>query len=138
MSLQTTNALSTVVLNTLIHAAAVGWAANTGWAAVATLPIGALGGATFGAVRYLSRIPLAALGTKCLNTEHPQASSAAKTLAEALKFFGGYAAAWAVLAAAGFTLTLSHMASLSLVSMFTGIGVHLLLHCMGLNTAAAR
>lgn len=132
MSVQTTNLVSKVILSAGIESAAVAWAASA-----VTSPIGALGGAIFGAVRYVSQIPLAMIGIKYLNSDHPQASSAAKTLAEALKFFGSYAAAWGVLVAAGFTLTLSHVVTLTVVSMFTALGVHLLLNCMGLNTAAA-
>lgn len=133
MSVQTTNSISKVILSTGIESAAVAWAASA-----VTSPIGALGGAIFGAVRYISQIPLIMLGTKCLNTEDPLASSAAKTLAKALQFFGSYAAAWGVLAAAGFTLTLSHIMTLTCISIFTAIGVHFLLDFMGFNTAATR
>lgn len=130
MSVQTTNRISQIVLAVGIESGAVAWAAHA-----LNNPIGALGGALFGAVRYVSQIPLGILGIKYLNANHPQADAAAKTVAAALQFFGSYAIAWGVLAAAGFTLTLTHMVSITLYSILTAIGLEVLLSCLSLNPA---
>jgi hypothetical protein len=133
MSVQTTNALSTIVLSTSLESAAVAWAAHA-----ISSPIGAVGGAIFGAVRSLSRYPLALIGEKLLNSTHPQAAQAAKVLAAALVILGSYAAAWGVLVAAGMAITFQHVVQLTVVSIFTSIGIDILLRCFGLNTAPAR
>lgn len=130
MSVETTNMISKVTIGTAVEAGAVAWGA-----AAISSPIGALGGALFGAVRYVSQIPLIMCGTKCLNANNPQASTAAKTLAKAIEFFGSYAIAWGILAAAGFSLTLSHVVTLTLMSIVTSIALHFLLVCLGLNPA---
>jgi len=134
-SVSTTNFVSRVVLDAAFEAGAVACAA-----AALSSPIGALGGAVFGGIRSISQFPLAMLVTKCLNINNPQASSAAKTLAKALVIFGSYSLAWGALAAAGVTLPLSHVVSLTIVSIFTSIAIALVLTCLGIasNDATAR
>lgn len=131
MAVQTTNTISRMILSTAFESGAVAWAAHA-----ITSPIGAMGGAIFGAVRYLSKLPLSFIAIKGLNAEHPQAAAAAKTLASALVFFGSYAAAWGALAAMGLSLTVSHMVTLTIVSIFTSIGIELLMGFVGINPAA--
>jgi hypothetical protein len=92
--------------------------------------MGALGGALFGAVRSISRIPLHMFNDKFLNINHPQANSAAKILGVGVVFFGSFAAAWGALAATGITLTVNHMYSLALVSTFTQFAIELFLACL--------
>lgn len=89
-------------------------------------PIGAAGGALFGAVSYISSQALRQFGKSCLHSEHPQAP-AAKALAKAIEIFGRYAAAWGALALAGFSLTLSHVVGFIIVSEFAAIGLAVLI-----------
>lgn len=133
MSVQTTNAISNVVLSTALESGALAWAAHA-----ISSPIGVMGGAIFGAVRYISQLPLDFISNKCFNHKHPEASAAAKTIAKALIFFGSYAAAWGVLAVAGFSLSASHIVSLSLCSIITAIGIDILLECLGISTSPQR
>jgi len=133
MSVQTTNLISKVILGAAMESGAV-----AGAAAWMVSPIGPIGGAIFGAVRHLSQLPLAHFGKYYLNTDNPLATSAAKTLSAVIQFFGSYATAWAALYAAGFVLTLSHMVTLSVASIFTMIAIHFAIGCLGLNPEAAR
>lgn len=124
-SVHSTNLLSETTIGLGIEAGAVAWAA-----AALSSPIGAMGGALFGAVRHVSHIGLA-LGTeKCLNTADPLAATDAKTLAKALTIFGSYALAWGVLAVAGFSLTVSHVVALTLMSIITTIAIDFILQCV--------
>lgn len=125
MSVQTTNEISKVILKVGVETAAVAWAAT----AIAS-PIGALGGAIFGAVRSVTRIPLSYIGERFLHSNHPQAEPAARVLAAVIVIFGSFAAAWGALAAAGISITVSHMASLAITSLFTQFGIELFLACL--------
>lgn len=115
-SVATTNFISSLALNTAFEAGTVSLAAY-----VIESPIGAAGGAIFGAVRYLSEVGLKSCGVKCLNSANPEASTDAKTLAKALEILGSFGAAWGVLAAAGYTFTLTDIAIVTLTSCFTVI-----------------
>lgn len=133
MSVQTTNEISKVILKVGVETAAVAWAAT----AIAS-PIGALGGAIFGAVRSVTRIPLNYIGERFLNSNHPHAETAAKVLAAVIVIFGSFAAAWGALAAAGISITVSHMVSLAVTSLFTQFGIELFLACLTRPLPAPR
>lgn len=132
MSIRTTNEASRIVLLTALESGAHALAA-----VALNSPIGALGGALFGGIRFVSQLPLIKLGTSCLNANHPQAT-AAKTLAKALQFFGSYAIAWAMLALAGFTLTFTHVVALTVLSIVYEVGLSILMNCMGMNLQLAQ
>jgi len=133
VSVNTSNAAAKVILNTAFESGAVAWAA-----VALSSPIGALGGAIFGAVRYVSQLPLAFLSNKLLNADNPAADTAAKTLARALTFFGSFGVAWGVLAAAGFSLSFSHVIVITAVSIITSIILATFLDCLGMNVPGHR
>jgi hypothetical protein len=133
MSVQFTNLVSKLVLSFAIESGSLAWAAQA-----LNSPIGPLGGAFFGAVRHISQLPLKILTQKGLNTEHPQASAAAKTLANATVFFGSYAAAWGALASVGVSLTVSHVVSLSLLSAISASTIEILFDCLGISAIARQ
>lgn len=127
MSVHATNRASRLILTGSFDIAAHALAGTA-------LPlIGPLGGALFGATRFISQIPLMRFGIKYLNSQHPLATSSAKTLAKALQFFGSYAAAWAALALAGFVLTPSHVVTLTVLSVLYGVMLSVFLQCMGMD-----
>ncbi len=119
------NAISKCVLQTGANAGAVAWAAH-----VLGSPIGAAGGALFGAVQHLSKIVLDNFGTAVLQTNHPEAAAETKTVAWALGYFGSYAVAWSVLTYTCLPLTLSHMVGLTLTSVLTGICIAIFFNCL--------
>lgn len=122
VSVNTSNTASEVVLGVAANAGSLALAAN--WLGS---PMGAGGGAIFGTVHILSKAALRVATDKLLNKNHPQASSATKTLAAVIEYFGSYAAAWGTLAAMGISLTLSHVISLVIVSVLTSLVVDLVL-----------
>lgn len=118
VSVNTSNTASNVVLGVAANASSVALAAYC-----LESPMGASGGAIFGAVHILSKAALMELTDKFLNKNHPQATSATKTLAAAIEYFGSYAAAWGTLAAMGVSLTLAHIFALVAVSFLTSLAV---------------
>jgi hypothetical protein len=130
MSIERTNTISSIIVNTAFESGATALAATS---ALMAPPIGALGGAIFGATRFLTFIPLALFTNKYLQDTHPQASAATKTLAAVIKFFGSYAAAWGALTLAGFSLTVRATVLLSCVSLLTMAVSMIFLEFVGLR-----
>lgn len=128
LSVATSNRVSEKILNGITVAGALALAAH--WL---ESPIGAVGGAVFGGVLSLSGATLSLLTSKVLNKDHPEASSATKTLAAVIEFFGSHAAAWGALAAMGLSLTVSHAIHLAFTSLFTSLVVTLVLKCLNLR-----
>lgn len=128
MSVHTSNLVSQITLLTAVNAGSLAWAAS-----VLKSPIGAMGGAIFGAVHVVSKLAIGVGADKVLHLNDPQVDSAAKTLSKALEVLGSYGVAWGVLAVAGYSLTLSHVVSLAVVSIFTEYFLKVCLECCGIS-----
>lgn len=85
-------------------------------AAVPSVGLGAVGGAIFGAVRYISQVAFLKLGREYVNINDLLNSAMVKTLRTALYIFGSLAATWGLFALAGITLSLPQIATLSLLT----------------------
>jgi hypothetical protein len=114
MSIERANTISSIILGTAFEAGSSALAAT---AFTLNRPIGALGGAIFGATRHLIDIPLISFRNRYLDPNHPQASTATRILAVALELIGSYGAAWAALSLGGFSLTMRSVLILSGVSI---------------------
>jgi hypothetical protein len=114
MSIQTANPISAIILNAAFE---TGFTALAATQTLIAPPIGALGGALFGATRFFTFLPLVLFTHKYLQANHPQASTVTKTLIAALENLASYAAAWGVLVLAGFSLTLRSTVLLSCSSL---------------------
>jgi hypothetical protein len=84
MSVQTTNRISQAVLAVGLEPGAVAWAAH--WL---NNPIGAVGGAVFGAVRCVSQIPLGMLGVPRPRCKKPPCPKESNILKDSHLLIGG-------------------------------------------------
>jgi hypothetical protein len=133
VSVNTSNQVSEAILYGGTNIASFALAAS-----VANMPIAFLGGAVYGVIHTVSYISFSWIANHVLNANHPQANEAAKTVSEALKFFGSHAVAWAALAIGGFSLTGVHVIVLMVNSTLACLALAVLLSCCLTPTEPAR
>ena len=134
MSVHTTNAVSSSILNIALNTGACSWAA-----VALAHPMGAMGGGLFGLVDAVAGHVLTRIVYPTLNVDDPQANQATRIVAFATVFFGGIAAAWGALALAGFSLVAADVVALGVMSLFTALALHFLAGCVAdCITAPAR
>jgi hypothetical protein len=120
----TTNRISEDILRGALDVGSLSWAAYA-----LGSPLGALGGATYGVVYAVSHYSLSAIIEWALFAKDPRANTAVKTLHAAIPFFGGHAAAWAALTAAGFSFTVGSIIEMMVFSLITYLALALIISC---------
>lgn len=124
VNVQTSNAVANTALLMAINAGAGGLAAQ-----VLKSPIGFGGGALFGIVSTIVRIPLLYLSDQIFNPQHPQANEAARTMHAVLPTLASIAATWGLFLLSGASLTFSAALGLAAVSVLTSFIPAFLLEC---------
>ncbi|MBU6446966.1 MAG: hypothetical protein KGQ49_06175, partial [Verrucomicrobia bacterium] len=102
-TIEVTNTIARMGLNAFTEGAA---GAATGTLLV---PIGAINGVIYSAVNSIVSELSERMGGYLFQLDQPAASATAKTFVAVASFFGGIAAAWAVLATLGIPLTLTEI-----------------------------
>lgn len=92
-------------------------------------PIGAAGGALFGATSYIVSNSVSVVCTKIFNLKDPLANQAAVIVSLVIAFFATAAAGMGALTLAGFTITLGSACLLSVWTLFLAAILHKGLDC---------